>query len=163
MWKSAVFFLALLVASRFIGLPTNFTPLLALAVFMPRLTNDIRIQHMLPVCIIALTNLFLQPVNPTVFLTMLMVFAATPYVSRNSKSLLLGSVSAVLIWHVTVNGAVWLSSGGSLFNTFIAAIPFDFKLAVSTALYVALFHHAENFYRSISQSNIKLLDRLASQ
>ena len=90
-----------------------------------------------------------------------MVFAAAPYVSRNSNSLLLGSISAVIIWHVTVNGAVWLSGGGSLLNTFIAAIPFDFKLAVSTALYVALFHHAENFYKSITQSNIKLLDRRA--
>ena len=163
MWKNAVFFLALLVASRFIGLPTNFTPLLALAVFMPRLTDDRRIQHLLPVCIIAFTNLFLQPVNSAVFLTMLMVFAVTPYVSRQSNSLLLGSISAVIIWHVTVNGAVWLSGSGSLLNTFIAAIPFDFKLAVSTALYVALFHHAENFYRGIIQSNTKLLDRLASE
>ena len=163
MWKNAVLFLALLVASRFIGLPTNFTPLLALAVFMPRLTDDRRIQHLLPVCIIAFTNLFLQPVNPTVFLTMLMVFAATPYISRQSNSLLLGSVSAVIIWHVTVNGAVWLSGSGSLLNTFIAAIPFDFKLAVSTALYVALFHHAENFYRGIIQSNTKLIERLASE
>ena len=162
MWKNAVFFLALLIASRFIGLPTNFTPLLALAVFMPRLTDDINVQHLLPVCIIAFTNLFLQPVNLTVFITMLMVFAATPYVSRNTKSLLLGSLSAVFIWHVTVNGAVWLSGSGSLLNTYIAAIPFDFKLAVSTALYVGLFHHAENFYRSLTQSNIKLLDRLSA-
>jgi len=42
----------------------------------------------------------------------------------------------------------------------IAAIPFDFKLAVSTGLYVLLFHFAENFYMSISQSNIKLIDKL---
>ena len=49
MWKNVAFLLALLVASRFIGLPTNFSPLLALAVFMPRLTDDKRIQHLLPV------------------------------------------------------------------------------------------------------------------
>ena len=160
MWKNAVLFLALLVASRFIGLPTNFTPLLALAVFMPRLTDDRRIQHLLPVCIIAFTNLFLQPVNPTVFLTMLMVFAATPYISRQSNSLLLGSVSAVIIWHVTVNGAVWLSGSGSLLNTFIAAIPFDLKLAISTFLYVLLFNYAETFVMRSSKSKTKLLDRL---
>jgi hypothetical protein len=91
---------------------------------------------------------------------MLMVFAVTPYISRKSDNLLWGSLSAVLIWHVTVNGAVWLSSGGSLLNTLIAAIPFDFKLAVSTGLYVLLFHFAENFYMSVSQSNIKLIDKL---
>jgi hypothetical protein len=91
MLKNVVFFLALLIASRFIGLPTNFTPLLALAVFMPRLTDDKLIQHLLPVCIIAFTNLFLQPVNSIVFFTMLMVFAVTPYISRKSDSLLWGS------------------------------------------------------------------------
>ncbi|MBT4951524.1 MAG: hypothetical protein HON34_06965 [Pelagibacteraceae bacterium] len=73
---------------------------------------------------------------------------------------MLGSVSAVLIWHVTVNGAVWLSSGGSLFNTFIAAIPFDLKLATSTFLYVLLFNYAEKFVMRSSKSKTKLLDRL---
>ena len=162
MWKNAVFFLVLLVASRFIGLPSNFTPLLALAVFMPRLTDDRRIQHLLPVCIIVFTNLFLQPVNLLIFLTMLLVFAVTPLVSRHSKSLFLGSFSAVLIWHVTVNGAVWLSGDSSFLNTFVAAIPFDFRLAVSTFLYVALFHYAESFFTSVTGSNIKPLDRFAS-
>ena len=56
MWKNLGFLIAVLVASRFIGLPGNFTPLLALAVFMPRLTEDKRLQYLLPVSIIALTN-----------------------------------------------------------------------------------------------------------
>ena len=91
---------------------------------------------------------------------MLIVFAVTPTISRHTKSLFWGSVSAVLVWHVTVNGAVWFSSGGSLLQTYIAAIPFDLKLAVSTGLYVALFHYAENVYAHISRSNTKILDRL---
>ena len=91
MWKNVAFLLALLVASRFIGLPTNFSPLLALAVFMPRLTDDKRIQHLLPVSIIAFTNFFLEPVNPLILATMLLVFAITPTVSRFSKSLFLAA------------------------------------------------------------------------
>jgi hypothetical protein len=160
MWKNVAFLLALLIASRFIGLPTNFSPLLALAVFMPRLTDDKRIQHLLPVSIIAFTNLFLEPVNALILVTMLLVFAITPTVSRFSKSLFLGSLSAVLTWFVVVNGAVWFAGGGSLPQTYIAAIPFDFRLAVSTGLYVALFHSAEKICVSLSRSNIKLLDRL---
>ncbi len=151
---------ALLIASRFIGLPANFSPLLALAVFMPRLTDDKRLQYLLPVGIIALSNLFLEPVNWIILATMLTVFAVTPTVSRRTKSLFWGSVSAIGVWHVAVNGSVWLVSGGSLLETYLAAIPFDFKLAVSTGLYVALFHYAENIYKLVSGANSKILDRL---
>ena len=91
---------------------------------------------------------------------MLLVFAITPTVSRFSKSLFLGSLSAVLTWFIVVNGAVWFAGGGSLPQTYIAAIPFDFRLAVSTGLYVALFHSSEKLCMSFSRSNIKLLDRL---
>ena len=160
MWKNLGFLIAVLVASRFIGLPGNFTPLLALAVFMPRLTEDKKLQYLLPVGIIAFTNVFIEPVSTLILATMLIVFAVTPTISRHTKSLFWGSVSAVLLWHVTVNGAVWFSSGGSLLQTYIAAIPFDFKLAVSTGLYVALFHYAENVYAHLSNSNTKILDRL---
>ena len=160
MWKSLTFLVAILIASRFIGLPGNFTPLLALAVFMPRLTDDKRLQYLLPVSIIAFSNLFLEPVNAMILATMLIVFAITPTVSRHTKSLFWGSASAVMIWHVAVNGAVWFSGGGSLLQTYIAAIPFDFKLAVSTGLYVALFHYAEQTVSLATRSNRKLLDRL---
>ena len=159
MWKNLAFLIALLIASRFIGLPPNFTPMLALAVFMPRLTDDKRIQYLLPVGIMAFSNLFLEPVNAIILATMLLVFAVTPTVSRHTKSLFWGSTSAILIWHVTVNGAVWVSGPG--FAPFsVEAMLFDFKLAVSTGLYVAVFHYAENLYSVFTKANQKLLDRL---
>tara|TARA_B100001964_G_scaffold238795_1_gene304941 strand:- start:242 stop:727 length:486 start_codon:yes stop_codon:yes gene_type:complete len=160
MWKNLAFLIALLIASRFIGLPPNFTPMLALAVFMPRLTDDKRIQYLLPVGIMAFSNLFLEPVNAIILATMLLVFAVTPTVSRHTKSLFWGSTSAILIWHVTVNASQWFVHGGSLLDTYIAAVPFDFKLAVSTGLYVAVFHYAENLYSVFTKANQKLLDRL---
>ena len=48
--------------------------------------------------------------------------------------------TSVLIWHLTVNGAVYLANIGnaSLIQTYIQAIPFDFKLLVSTLIYVAI-------------------------
>lgn len=160
MWKNLLFLLSLLVISRFIGLPTNFTPLLALAVFMPRLTNNKSLQHLLPVSIIAFTNLFLAPVNGLILTTMLIVFAVAPFISRYTQSIVWGGVSAVAIWHIVVNGAVWFSSGGSLLQTYIAAVPFDFKLAVSTGLYLSLFHFAERLMMIAGQSDAKLFDRI---
>ena len=160
MLKNLAILIALIAASRFIGLPANFSPLLALALFMPRLTDDLRIQHLLPVTIVAFTNLFLEPVNPFILAALLFVFAITPLVSRYTKSLFWGVFAAALIWHLVVNGAVWIIGKGPLVETFVAAIPFDLKLAISTGLYVALFHNAEQFWMKYTETNKKLLDRL---
>ena len=46
------------------------------------------------------------------------------------------------------------SSGGSLIQTYIAAIPFDFKLAVSTGLYIALFHYADRILINLSAKEL---------
>jgi hypothetical protein len=81
-------------------------------------------------------------------------------VSRYTKSLFWGVFAAALIWHLVVNGAVWIISKGPLVETFVAAIPFDLKLAISTGLYVALFHNAEQFWMKYTETNKKLLDRL---
>jgi hypothetical protein len=160
MIKNLAILILLIAASRFIGLPANFSPLLALAIFMPRLTDDLRIQHLLPVAIVGFTNLFLEPVNGFIFIALLLVFVIAPLLSRSTKNLFYGGLAAVLIWHVVVNGAVWMISGGSLIETFIAAIPFDLKLAISTGLYVALFYCAENFWMNYTESNKKFLDML---
>ena len=94
MFKNLILLILLIVFSRFIGLPANFSPLLALAVFMPRLTDDVRIQNFLPVSIVAFTNLFLEQVNIIILAAILVVFTIAPTLSRLSRSLLWGSLSA---------------------------------------------------------------------
>ena len=148
MVKNISIIVLLLIASRFIGLPANFSPLLALAVVIPRVTPHKFIQYLLPVAILLTTNYFLEPVNSLILLSMVLVFLATPFISSHVKHLGWSSISAVLIWHFFVNGAVWLVSGGSILETYILAIPFDFKLLISTGLYVALFACAEKMYLS---------------
>ena len=162
MFKNLILLILLIVFSRFIGLPANFSPLLALAVFMPRLTDDVRIQNLLPVSIVAFTNLFLEQVNIIILAAILLVFAIAPTLSRLSRSLLWGSLSAVFIWHILVNGAVWVVGENSIVETYIAAIPFDLKLAISTGLYILLFYSAERFWMGFSESKIKLLDRFTN-
>ena len=162
MFKNLILLILLIVFSRFIGLPANFSPLLALAVFMPRLTDDVRIQNLLPVSIVAFTNLFLEQVNIIILAAILLVFAIAPTLSRLSRSLLWGSLSAVFIWYILVNGAVWVVGENSIVETYIAAIPFDLKLAISTGLYILLFYSVERFWMGFSESKIKLLDRFTN-
>jgi hypothetical protein len=162
MFKNLILLILLIVMSRFIGLPANFSPLLALAVFMPRLTDDVRIQNLLPVSIVAFTNLFLEQVNIIILAAILLVFAIAPTLSRLRRSLLWGSLSAVFIWHILVNGAVWAVGENSIVETYIAAIPFDLKLAISTGLYILLFYSVERFWMGFSESKIKLLDRFTN-
>lgn len=148
MLKNISIIVLLLIASRFIGLPANFSPLLALAVVIPRVTPHKFIQYLLPAAILLITNYFLEPVNSLILVSMVLVFLATPFISSHVKHLGWSSISAVLIWHFFVNGAVWMVSGGSILETYILAVPFDFKFLISTGLYVALFACAEKMYLS---------------
>jgi len=148
MVKNILIIVLLLIASRFIGLPANFSPLLALAVVIPRVTRHKFIQYLLPAAILLTTNYFLEPVNSLILISMVLVFLATPFISIHVKHLGWSSFSAVLIWHFFVNGTVWMVFGGPVLETYILAIPFDFKLLISTGLYVALFACAEKLYLS---------------
>ena len=158
MLKNLALLIIFIAASRFIGLPPNFSPLLAFAVFIPRLTDNLSIQYLLPVSIVGITNLFLEPVNTIILVTILSIFLITPAISRHSNNLFFGAINALLIWHFFVNGAVWISSGGSIIEIYIAAWPFDFKLAISTGLYILLFYYAERRWMNIAKSNVKFFD-----
>ena len=50
------------------------------------------------------------------------------------------------------------TGGGSLIEIYIAAIPFDFRLLLSTSLYLLLFNSLEKFVKADSQHNKKILD-----
>ena len=65
----------------------------------------------------------------------------------------------VFIWFIFVNGSVWIIGGGNLLTTYISAIPFDFKLLISTCLYLSLFHYAELIYIQFNNSDKKIIDR----
>ena len=58
-FRSAGLFIICLILSRFIGLPANFTPIIAVASFMPFLTGNRYIQLLLPISVLILTDPFL--------------------------------------------------------------------------------------------------------
>ena len=158
--RNIIFLIILLILSRFNGLPANFSPILAAGIFMPRLTNNKYLQSFIPVSIMILSNIFLEPVNLVIFLTILFVFFVSPIISRVVKNLFYSLVSVTLCWFILVNGSVWIVGGGNFLTTYIAAIPFDFKLLVSTGLYLSLFHYAELIYTKYDSSKKKIIDRL---
>jgi len=153
--KSLLFLAGWIILSRFVGFADNFSPMLAFAVFIPRLTSDPRIQYFLPIFILFFSNLFLNKVSYEIFIAMLLVYALAPRISKLCKNLFLGTSCALFLWHILVNGAVWITYGGSLFKTYLNAIPFDFKFAISTALFVSLFYLAEVLMKMLSFKNIK--------
>ena len=157
--RNLLYLVVILIASRFIGLPPNFSPLLATAIFMPRLTNNKHLQSLIPVVIVILSNLFLETVHLIIFLTILLVILISPIISRCMDNLFYSCLMVVFIWFVFVNGSVWVIGGGDLLTTYISAIPFDFKLLISTGLYLFLFHYAELIYIQFNNSDKKIIDR----
>jgi len=130
--RNLLYLVVILIASRFIGLPPNFSPLLATAIFMPRLTNNKHLQSLIPVVIVILSNLFLETVHLIIFLTILLVILISPIISRCMDNLFYSCLMVVFIWFVFVNGSVWVIGGGDLLTTYISAIPFEASCLISS-------------------------------
>jgi len=131
-----------LVASRLIGMPDNFTPLMALAVFLPRLGGT----ALIPVCVLAVTDalwLGWYSTMPVVYACM----ALASIVSVSVSNLYVAGATSVLVWHVLVNSAVAISGGGYWPFT-PETIIFDFRLLCSTIVFLAVFEQMEKLTRT---------------
>ena len=145
--KPLIFVLACVIAARFF-LPANWTPVLALALFMPYVTNNKSIQILMPVSVLLITDIFLGFYGQTMFFvyaTLIFIALISRYQSTGSLlSLMKYSVGSVLIWHIVVNFGVYLNGhdGNSLAQTYLLAIPFDLRLMMSTVFFSLLFYSA---------------------
>ena len=145
--KPLIFVLACVIAARFF-LPANWTPVLALALFMPYVTKNKSIQILMPVSVLLITDIFLGFYGQTMFFvyaTLIFIALISRYQSTGSLlSLMKYSVGSVLIWHIVVNFGVYLNGhdGSSLAQTYLLAIPFDLRLMMSTVLFSLLFYSA---------------------
>ena len=143
--KSAAFILASIILARF-ALPANITPIIAMAVFLPYLTKNKHLQTLLPIGILFLTDIFLGFYGATMFFvygTMLLIsFLSRSTYDAKFTGILKTSILSVILWHIIVNFGVYLNGLGtiSLAQTYIAAIPFDFRLLLSTLAFSSLFY-----------------------
>ena len=145
--KPLIFVLACVIAARFF-LPANWTPVLALALFMPYVTKNKSIQILMPVSVLLITDIFLGFYGQTMFFvyaTLIFIALISRYQSTGSLlSLMKYSVGSVLIWHIVVNFGVYLNGhdGSSLAQTYLLAFPFDLRLMMSTVFFSLLFYSA---------------------
>ena len=145
--KPLIFVLACVIAARFF-LPANWTPVLALTLFMPYVTKNESIQILMPVSVLLVTDIFLGFYGQTMFFvyaTLIFIAFISRYQSTGSLlSLMKYSVGSVLIWHIVVNFGVYLNGhdGSSLAQTYLLAFPFDLRLMMSTVFFSLLFYSA---------------------
>ncbi|MAV33147.1 MAG: hypothetical protein CMQ02_06895 [Gammaproteobacteria bacterium] len=133
---------SLLIGSRLIGMDANWTPVLATAILLPYLTSNKFVQYLLPISIMIATDAYMSgSFYPVVYFC---IGASTLLSSRlNKYSATLGGV---LLWHISVNGAVVMSGPG--FAPFTPeAMIFDLRLLASSLLYVGLYDVAQRFFK----------------
>ena len=143
--KSSCLLVLCLIVSRFIGFPPNFTPILACAIFLPFMTNNKYIQMFLPVSIMIITDPFLglYSAMPVVYLSVILAsIISSLFKIYNYKKMIFSAFASVVIWHLIVNFSVWATGLQTLplSAVYIAAIPFDFRLLVSTIVFSSLFY-----------------------
>jgi hypothetical protein len=111
----------------------NFTPVFAVAIFFP-LTQSKLLSYSVPLGVMFLTDLFLgfSAINLVVYFVLALIIS----LSRSINNYVYTSIIGIGLWHVIVNFFVWLSNPSmSLLQTYAMAIPFDFKLLLSTLVY----------------------------
>ena len=144
-FKTTGLLLACIFLARFI-MPANYTPLIAVAVFMPFVTDNKSLQLLLPVSLLLVTDLILGFYGTAmlfVYGTMLLIGLLSRLLHKdNIQRLMANSLLSVVLWHAIVNYGVYFSGLGTqtLAQTYILAIPFDLRLLTSTLLFSGMFY-----------------------
>ena len=136
--QSAGLLIGCIALARFIDLPANITPLLAMATFMPFMTSSRTLQLALPTSILFTTDLVLGFYGPT----MLFVYGCmvlSGFLSRvlhkdNIQTLLGTSVLSVVLWHLIIN------IPGPFPPLSPEALIFDLRLLASTVVFASVFY-----------------------
>ena len=149
--KIVVFFylVALIAMSRIIPHPPNFTPVLAMAVFMPYLTRDLYSVMLVPLSAMVVSDVYLGFHNSMfwVYISILLGATLSHYTMTMKKTYVhLGSnaLLSATIFFVITNFAVWMSGTmypltlEGLMLCYTMAIPFFGNTLAGTLFYVSL-------------------------
>ena len=145
--KELIILTSILIASRLVGLDPNVTPLLALAVFAPRMN----LSPWLALGVLAITDVVLgfYSIMPIVYACMLGAY----YISKNMSNIYVAGATSVLLWHIVVNGAVVMFGTG--FAPFTPeALLFDMRLLGSTLAFTALIDITQRLTQQLRQSQV---------
>ena len=147
--KGIIFITLILVLSRIIPHPPNFTPILAGIIFLPFIKKDLAFSIIAPLAamlisdlIIGMHSLMLWTYAPIIFLSCL-----TYYFNQDSI-LRIGTLAVVspMVFFLVSNFGVWISGSSytedmsGLIDCYFNAIPFYASSAISCLLFTALFY-----------------------
>lgn len=150
---SFITLLGILVLSRLLSATddslANFVPLLGIAVVLPFITNNKTLCYSLPLLAMLVSDMILG-FHPLMYATYGAISLTTLFATTIGKPYY-GLLGGALIWHVVVNGAVYLNGHGttSLLQTYLQAIPFDLRLVASSLLVVVAFDIATRIRRPV--------------
>ena len=138
-------FILLLAISRIIPHPPNFTPIIAVAVFAPRI-----IKHVPTVICATLLAMFIADVYWGFHSYMIWTYTSIimcTLLATKIKLLPMSFIGPIMFFIVT-NFAVWASGYygltlAGLLSCYIAAIPFFYMTLLSTIVYVSSFYVIE--------------------
>jgi hypothetical protein len=149
---TGIFILSIL-AWRLGDMPANFTPILAAAVFMPQLIKIRWLQPAIPVALMLITDIFLG-FHSVMLWTYLCVILATQ-LGAHLQNRYAAAVTSVFAWHIIVNGALafGVMSYMPVWQVYAQAIPFDFRLLVSTLMFTVIFHALQGFTLQILRTH----------
>ena len=141
-----------LIASRFIPHPPNFTSLLALSFYVPALFG---IRYLSVVIIsFALTDVFIGFHNTILFTwgSVLIVGLISNFFNKSIMFRISGVLTGVIIFYLITNFGVWLGgmygpSIEGLITSYIMGLPFLGYNLISTFIFAALIESFYKFYK----------------
>ena len=147
--KGIIFITLILVLSRIIPHPPNFTPILAGIIFLPFIKKDLAFSIIAPLAamlisdlIIGMHSLMLWTYAPIIFLSCL------TYYFNQDNILRIGTLAVIspMVFFLVSNFGVWISGSSytedmsGLIDCYFNAIPFYASSAISCLLFTALFY-----------------------
>ena len=144
-----LYFIGLIALSRLIPHPPNFTPVIAMAVFMPYLTRNVYSAMLVPLLAMFVSDLYLGFHSSMfwVYISILLGTTLSHYTMSIKKTYVhLGSnaLLSATIFFVITNFAVWMSGTmypltlDGLIICYTMAIPFFGNTLAGTLFYVSL-------------------------
>jgi hypothetical protein len=155
--KGIIFLTTLLVLSRIIPHPPNFTPILAGIIFLPFIKRDIKFSVFVPLggmlisdLIIGMHSLMLWTYGPIIILSLLSYYFSNDKASRIASL----AIASPAVFYLMSNFGVWINSPmytkdiSGLIQCYVNAIPFYANSATACILFCSAFFLIKSFIKN---------------
>ena len=155
--KGIIFLTTLLILSRIIPHPPNFTPILAGIIFLPFIKRDIKFSVFVPLgamlisdFIIGMHSIMLWTYGPIIILSLLSYYFTNAKASRIASL----AIASPAVFYLISNFGVWINSPmytkdlSGLALCYINAIPFYANSATACILFCSAFFLIKSFIKN---------------